>query len=139
MLRSLIKLIPPLLVVLCAGCGEMSPHSKTDVLNTTLNGYANALRWGDFEQAMTYVDPQVQKDHPLTALEKERYKQVRVGGYNERPPVPIAQGEILQIVEISLVNVNTQTERTIVDRQQWKFDEKSKHWHVSALPDITQH
>ena len=129
-----------LLPLLCAGCGEMSPHSKADVLNTTLNAYANALRWGDFEQAMTFIDAETLKTHPLSALDKERYRQVRVASYTERPPVPAGKDEIEQIVEIGLVNVNTQTERAIIDKQRWRYDEKTKHWHnVSGLPDITQH
>jgi len=100
----------------------------------------NYTRLGDFEQALTFIDPETLKDHPLSALDKERYKQVRVASYTERPPVPAGKGEIVQIVEIGLVNINTQTERSIVDRQLWRYDEKTKHWHnVSGLPDITQH
>ena len=129
-----------LLLLLCAGCGEISPNSKADVLNTTLNAYANALRWGDFEQAMTFIDADTLKAHPLSALDKERYKQVRVASYTERPAVPAGKDEVLQIVEIGLVNINTQTERSIIDRQTWRYEEKTKHWHnVSGLPDITQH
>jgi len=118
----------------------MSPNSKADVLNTTLNAYANALRWGDFEQALSFIDADTLKEHPLSELDKERYKQVRVGSYTERPFVPSGKGEVKQIVEIGLVNINTQTERVIVDKQTWRYDEKTKRWHnVTGLPDITQH
>src|SRR5262249_11964458 len=54
------------LLLACAGCGEVSTHSKNDVLTNTLNAYANALRWGDFEQALSFVDPETLKAHPLT-------------------------------------------------------------------------
>ena len=129
-----------LLLLLCAGCGEMSPQSRVDKLNTTLNAYANALRWGDFEQALKYVDPETQLKHPLSELDRERYKQVRVASYNERPYVPIGKNEIQQVVEIGILNVNTQTERTIIDTQLWRMDEKGEHWRlISGLPDITQH
>lgn len=129
-----------LLLLVCAGCGEMSPHSKLDMLNTTLNAYANALRWGDFEQATKYVDPETLAKHPLSELDKERYKQVRVASYNERPYVSVGENEIQQIVEIGILNINTQTERTIVDTQLWRMEEKTKHWRlISGLPDITQH
>jgi hypothetical protein len=132
--------IPLLLIVLCAGCGSVGEHSKNESLQTTLLAYANVIRWGEIEEAVKYVDPQTLKDHPLTSIDMERYKQVRVASYNEQPPVPAGSGEILQVVKIDLININTQTERTIVDKQIWRYDEKSKHWHVvSGLPDITQH
>jgi hypothetical protein len=128
------------LTLLASGCGEMSPHSRADTLNVTLAAYANALRWGDFEQALKYVDADYLKAHPLHELDTERYRQVRVVSYTERPVVPVGKDEVEQIVDIGLLNNNTQTERNIVDRQRWHYDEKTKHWHnVSGLPDITQH
>jgi len=136
-MRRLLFIVPLLLSL--AGCGEMSPNSKADTLNVTLNAYANALRWGDFEQALKYIDADYQKEHPLSSIDQERYKQVRVVSYTERNPVPSGKNEVDQYVEIGILNVNTQTERTVVDHQRWRYDEKSKHWHnTTGLPKITQ-
>ncbi len=127
------------LVALCAGCGGLSTQTEGDALRTTLSAYENALRWGGFDQAVKYIDPETLKQHPLTELDVERYKQFRVISYTEQPPVPAAKHEISQIVEVGVVNVNTQIERTVIDRQLWRYDEKTKHWHiVSGLPDMTQ-
>jgi hypothetical protein len=44
-----------------------------------------------------------------------------------------------QTVHISLVNNNTQSERSIVDHQTWHYDATGQHWWLtSGLPDITQ-
>jgi hypothetical protein len=129
-----------LMFALCAGCGAVAEQSKNSELSTTLIAYANVIRWGDFEQALTFVDPKTLKEHPLSTLDKERYKQVRVISYNERPVVPDGPSQVIQVVEIGVLNINTQTERNIVDKQVWRYDETSKHWHISSgLPDITQH
>ena len=136
-MRRLLFIVPLLLSL--AGCGEMSPNSKADTLNVTLTAYANALRWGDFEQALKYIDTDYQKEHPLSSIDQERYKQVRVVSYTERNPVPTGKNEVDQYVEIGILNVNTQTERTVIDHQRWRYDEKSKHWHnATGLPKITQ-
>jgi hypothetical protein len=128
-----------LMVLACTGCG-MNPHSEGDDMRVTMVAYANALRWQGFDQAVKYVDPDTLKEHPLTPLDMERFKQVRVVSYMEQNPVPAGKHEVTQIVEIGVLNINTQTERQIVDRQLWRYDEKTKHWHiVSGLPDITQH
>jgi hypothetical protein len=137
----MLRLIPStMLFVLCAGCSTMTTQSESRALGTTLVAYANAVRWGDFEQALAFVDKETLKEHPLSSVDMERYKQMKVAAYTERPPVPAGLHEVRQIVQISLININTQTERSIVDNQLWRYDEKSKHWHlISGLPDITQH
>jgi hypothetical protein len=125
---------------LLAGCTAMTSQSESRALELTLNAYANAIRWGDINQAVPFVDPETLKQHPLTQLDMDRYKQVHFASYIEQPPVPAGPHEVRQVVKISLVNVNTQVERSIVDNQLWRYDEKDKHWRlVSGLPDITQH
>jgi hypothetical protein len=127
-------------LVLLAGCASMNAQSEGRALELTLNAYANAIRWGDISQALPFVDPETLKQHPLTQLDMDRYKQVHFASYIEQPAVPAGPHEVRQVVKISLVNVNTQTERSIVDNQLWRYDEKTKHWLlVSGLPDITQH
>ena len=60
--------------------------------------------------------------------------------YNEQPAKPVSEGQVRQVVEIGLVNNNTQTARSLIDRQLWRYDVKAKRWWlVTGLPDITQH
>jgi hypothetical protein len=65
---------------------------------------------------------------------------VRVTGYDDGAgPVPDGENEVRQVVQIGLVNINTQSERTVVDRQTWRYDpEKKRWWLMSGLPDITR-
>jgi hypothetical protein len=82
----------------------------------------------------------VLKAHPPTSLDMARYAQVRVSDYNEvSGPVPVGENEVRQVVQIGLINIHTQSERTIADRQLWRYDPDNKHWWLeSGLPDITQ-
>ena len=134
------RLIP--LFILCAltGCDSSMVHeSEGRALEKTLFAYGNALRWGDIQQALPFVDPELLKAHPLSELDMQRYKQVRIVSYIEQNPVPVGPHEVRQVVKMSLLNVNTQMERDIVDNQLWRYDEATRHWHiVSGLPDITQ-
>ena len=86
------------------------------------------------------ADPEVRAEHPLSELDRARYKQVRVTEYDDGSgPVPISPTEVQQTVRLSVVNIHTQAERTIIDRQTWHYDEKAKHWWLtSGLPDITR-
>lgn len=128
------------MLAVCSGCATMSAESEGRALQTTLVAYANAIRWGGFEQALAFVDPQTLKQHPLSHLDMERYKQVRVASYIEQPAVPVGPHEVRQVVQIGLININTQTERNIIDTQLWRYDPNDKHWRlVSGLPDIVRH
>lgn len=113
--------------------------SREKALTDTLLAYAATIRWGSFEQAESFVSPEYRELHPLTSLELERFKQVRITEYTDTAPMPVSDDEVRQTVEIGLVNVNTQESRTIVDRQIWIYEKKNKVWLLhSGLPDITQ-
>jgi hypothetical protein len=132
--------IPSILVmlsVLLAGCAT---QTRSNELTTTLTSYGSTLRWGDFRSAAQFIDPALRAAHPISKLDLERYQQVRVTEYDDGAgPVPTDDFDVQQTVHISLVNIHTQSERSIVDHQTWHYDEKTRHWWLtSGLPDITK-
>jgi hypothetical protein len=98
--------------------------------------YASAVRWTEFEMAWGYLDPEYRLNNPLTDLEKERFKQIQVTGYEVKTMDTLPNGNIEQVVEIRLINRNTQAERSILDTQIWRYDDKAKRWWlISGLPN----
>lgn len=135
----MIRTVTLVLALALAACTEVQHQSENRALDLTLNAYANAIRWGDIQQMLPFVEPDTLKAHPLSELDLQRYKQVRFVSYSEQAPTPAGPHEVRQVVKISVLNVNTQTEREIIDNQLWRYDEATKHWHiVSGLPNITQ-
>lgn len=133
-----LRLVAITLVLIClAGCAG---NPRPDGLSTTLDAYASALRWGNFQDALGFVDPVYRKAHPLTPLASARYQQVRVAGYDAGSgPVPVGTDEVRQTVKLGLVNRNTLRERTVIDHQTWQWDATAKRWWLeSGLPDITR-
>lgn len=128
-----------LALLLLAGCASHEIRSRQVILDETLRSYAATIRWGDFEQAQSFLDPTLRASDPPTSLEMARYRQVQVSGYDEQPAQAVGEDEIRQTVRIGLVNVNTQSARSIVDRQVWKYDAEARRWWLtSGLPDISR-
>jgi hypothetical protein len=124
--------------LLVAGCA--TTDSRTTALTGTLTAHANAIRWDGFASAMQFVDPAWRQAHPLSSLDQARYQQVRVASYDEgEGPIPAGPDQVRQVVQIGLINRNTQSERTVVDHQTWTWDATQKRWWLSSgLPDITR-
>ncbi|WP_243050758.1 hypothetical protein [Dyella sp. RRB7] len=136
-MRRILTLLVVLSMLLLGGCAT---DQRSDSLTNTLNAYASTVRWGDFQGALQFVDPKVRDAHPLSTLELARYQQYKVSGYDEgNGPIPNGKDEVTQVVQINLVNVNTQSERTVTDHQTWRYDAQSKHWWLlTGLPDISR-
>jgi hypothetical protein len=131
-LRVLAPVLALLLVTACSSMGaQRTPRDQT------LYTYVSAVRWSDFEAARTYLDPETESARPVTDFEMERYKQFQVTGYEVRSSSEPAEGLYEQVVELRVVNRNTQVERIVTDRQQWRWDAEAKRWWlVSGLPDL---
>jgi len=124
-------------VLLVAGCAT---YQRKDALTSTLNAYAATLRWGNFQSGLNFVDPKVLKANPPSSLDMARYQQLRVSDYDEGAgPTALGENDVQQIVQLHLININSQSERTVIDRQTWHYDEESKRWWLtSGLPDVTR-
>ncbi len=122
-----------------SACANQEIRSKQTLLTDTLRAYSAAIRWGEYDQAVSFIDPKILADHPPSSLDLERLKQVRVSNYDEEAPVSVGPDEVRQTVKLDLLNVNTQIARSVIDHRTWKYDAASKHWWlVSGLPDISR-
>lgn len=124
-----------LLVLLLAACGSVG--GKRTPLDQTLYDYVSAIRWSEFEQAEKFVDPERLRASSFGDLDRERYKQFQVAGYEVKSGHEPGDGQYEQVVEIRFVNRNTQVEKLVVDRQRWRWDpEAGRWWLASGLPDL---
>ena len=123
-------------LLLLAGCATM--QNKNTSRDETLDGYAAALRWGDFSGAWNYVDPAVRAAHPLTPQQKALYNTVKVAEYDASGLVATDPDTVRQTVQISLIVKSSQRVYSVLDHQTWHWDAKAKHWWLeSGLPDIS--
>ena len=122
--------------LLLAGCATL--QNKNQLRDETLDGYAAALRWGDFQSAWRYVDPAVRAAHPLTPQQKALYDTVRVAEYDTPGPTATGPDTLEQTAQISLIVKTSQHVYSVLDHQTWRWDANAKHWWLeSGLPDIT--
>ena len=124
-------------VLSISGCAN-GPRSKADELEATLRSYEGAIRWGNFTDASAFLDPKSATIHPVTKFNLDRFAQLTVVGYRtQTAPIVDETGTARQQVTIELVNKHTQTPRTILDSQSWRFVPKTKQWLLtSGLPDL---
>ncbi len=134
---NLLKSIAVVTVLLLSGCAS-GPRSKADELTATIRSYEGAIRWGNLTDAAAFLDPESATIHPVTKFNLDRFAQLTVVGYRTQTATIVDEtGTARQQVTIELVNKHTQTPRTILDSQTWRFEPKSKRWLLtSGLPDL---
>jgi len=135
-MRRLLVFVVLLSTLLLSGCAT---NKRNEALTNTLNAYGSVVRWGDFGSALQFIDPKVRDEHMPTQLEMARFDQFRVTGYDDGGgPAASGENEVRQVVAISMVNNNTQAERTVIDRQTWRYDAQTNHWWLlTGLPNLT--
>ena len=130
-LKILLACLAALLLASCAGTGK-----QTSELERAQYAWSAAIRWGDFEGAWNLVDPEYRKEHPVTDLQFERYRQVQVSHYRELSSRP-GENEAVREIEIGVINRHTMAERTHRYTERWRYDAESKSWWLrNGLPDF---
>ena len=137
--RLILSAIAALLGVALTAQAAGPSRSQRNKLTQTQDAYVAAVRWSDFEAAERFIDPAYWQAHPLTDLQRERYRQVQVSNYRERSTGVAADGAIERRVEMGVINRNTLAERTVMVTERWRWDPEAKRWwQAQGLPDLWQ-
>lgn len=125
------------LLLLLVGCSS-NPVEKSR--SEAFKQYETLIRWSQWDAAVEFLAPEYLAEHPITRLDMDRLRLFRVTQYTLRSAQIYDDGKAArQVVEIRLFNNNQAVERTLIDEQEWHYDEDRKRWLLySGLPDPTQ-
>lgn len=125
-----------LLPVLAACAGGAT--RQMDALQSAQYDWSAAIRWGNFEGALSMIDPEVLEKQPVSDLELSRYQQIQVSGYTELGQRVNADGlRAAREINIGVVNRHTMAERNVRYTETWRFDPEGKRWWITTgLPDL---
>lgn len=97
--------------------------------------WANAMRWGEAEEREPFLAAQAQAG--LDDFQRRRWEQVRISGYRERSRTLQDDGRLRVRAEVSVINVHTQAERSVVVDEYWAWSPQLRSWKLdSGLPDL---
>ena len=102
--------------------------------------YETIIRWSQWDAAADFVSPEYLEEHPISRLDLDRLRLFRVTSYTLRSAGVYDEGMTArQVVEIKMFNKQQAVERTIIDEQEWRYDEERERWLLhSGLPDPTK-
>lgn len=131
---SIIRHFLIIAAIILAGCATAEKDTRMDALNNTTDNYRNAIRWGLYDIADNLTEADGNKDNSNL----ERLKKIKVTDYKTvRQDVSEDGKEAKHIVEIKYYHIDYMIEKTIIDRQVWKYNTEKKTWHLQGgLPDL---
>ncbi len=126
-----------LAVIVAAAC---TPNQVNQERGEAFKQYETIVRWSQWDAAADFISPEYQIEHPISRLELDRLRLFKVTAYTVRSTGIFDEGMTArQSVEIKMYNKTQGVERTIVDDQEWRYNEEVKRWMLhSGLPDPTK-
>ena len=131
---TLLTLLCVLALVACTA----NPTEKSR--SEAFKQYETIIRWSQWDAAADFIAPEYIKDNPISRLAMDRLRLFRATAYTVRPTGIYDEGMTArQTVEIKMFNSQQAVERTVIDEQEWRYNEERKRWLLhSGLPDPTK-
>ena len=123
-------------VVLAACSSNQIDQSRGEAFKQ----YETIIRWSQWDAAADFIAPEYMAKNPITRLDMDRLRLFRVTSYTVRSTGVYDEGMTArQTVELKMFNTHQGVERTIIDEQEWRYNEETKRWQLhSGLPDPTK-
>ena len=124
------KITACMLSLFILGCATIKEFGKMDKFAETSKAYEHAIRWSDFDFAVSFLDPSKEKPD---LLGESIVKNIKVTDYRIRKTV-ISQDEsqVVLIVQVSYYRTDNVVVNTIMDHQLWEWDSENSHWFLKT-------
>lgn len=126
----IVRLVVLVLLALLAGCSQYKSEKKRNRYDYTIHQYEKAIRWGSYEIANTYRNPNRKMDQEP---DYEHLKQFAVTHYellSEKFTDDYTVSDMT--ISIRYYNKLSMTERELVDHQVWIWDDEKEIWYLDA-------
>jgi hypothetical protein len=122
------------LLTVFAGCAQMQQAKQTIQMQDQTNAYRKAIRWSEYEIAVTFVR---RRDGSSYSYDEDFYDRIRVVDMEiQNREVFEADGTAIVTSKIKFYHVDYNSVKSLSDRQTWWFDEDSERWFLDGrFPD----
>ena len=129
-----------LILAVAAVAAACTPNKVEESRGEAFKQYETIIRWSQWDAAVDFIAPEYLAENPVSQLEMDRLRLFRVTAYTLRSAGVYDEGMTArQVVEIKMFNNRQSVERTIIDEQEWRYNELTKRWQLhSGLPDPTR-
>jgi len=125
------RLIPLiLLLLLFTGCATVDDKKKAMTLQSTIRAYESSIRWGDFEAASSFINPDVVAE---PGPDPGVLKGIKVTSYVSTIVSVSEDGmEARVVADIRYYNDRRMSVVDLTDRQTWHYDTEIKRWYLAV-------
>lgn len=121
--------------LLLAACGGSGSAKRLETLDDAVNHYAQAMRWGRYEDAETY---HMARDGQRLKFNLQELENIHITSYTVRDRdlhEDLLGADVTG--EYSYFSTSYGTLRQVQFQQKWWYEEKSKRWFVDGkLPEF---
>jgi len=116
------------IALLFTGCQTIKKQDMQDTLSKVLHSYELTTRWGELSQIYSFLLPEMAKQAQI----QEDIDNIRVTHYEviKRPGSDSGE-EVMQSVLIRYIYIDRQVEKSLVDHQQWQYNDDAREWRRS--------
>lgn len=122
-----------LFVTILGGCASAEKDERADAFKSSTKQYGALIRWGKYSNAMNFLktrDGEILRfdPSPLEGIKVTRYRIISVKQHADEVGASV-------VAKIDYYHDTNFSVHTIVDVQDWWYDEEAKQWFVNgALP-----
>jgi hypothetical protein len=117
-----------LLLGLALGCRTLDPWGDQTRLEEAQRSYTQMMRWGDFERASVWVDPE---ELERFFQDAETLTDVRVSDYQIGNLEVGDDGDTASVrVSYRVYSMASLVEKEVLEVQDWYYDDEQSRWQV---------